>query len=267
MVSASTSSTASPATPGAVADLTPPAPLAVPNDILSMLRSAVSDGVKEARDFQKSHPVSERWLIAGFALTKVGWPPRSDEKDLARLHELAKGRTPEQNASAIWWSDHGLGDSWTEQLKQYRAKAGPTQAKAAEKLLNDTLQIVNQATQISKASNARTRPFIVDPSLGLIVEKPGNNPSFPSGHTSAAFAAALVLSYLMPERQREFMSMAEQAAFARVYSGVHFPTDIEAGAKLATTIAAYMVNIAPQAYGLSPDRIGASKSAKSAQAA
>jgi hypothetical protein len=201
-------------------------------------------------------------MVGAFALTTIGWPPRSDEKDLARLHELAKTRTPEQNESARWWSDHGLGESWMQQLEAYRAKAGPAQAKAAEKLLNDTLLIVNQATQISKASNARVRPFVVDPKLELIVEKPGNNPSFPSGHTSAAYAAALVLAYLMPERQQEFMGMAEQAAFSRVYSGVHFPTDIQAGAKLATTIAAYMVNIAPQAYGLPPNQLGAEKAAR-----
>lgn len=221
------------------------APLAVPAEFTARISAAMAEGARDATVFAKEHRPSERWLVPGWALLRMGWPPSGDEEkaELAYLHQVAKTRTAEQNVTARYYADHGLTDAWEVFLAEYQRSVSPEQAKAGAKLLHDTLNMVNEVTQTAKAAAGRDRPFTVDPSLPLVVDKPGNSPSYPSGHTTAAVAAALVLSHLMPHRAKEFMDIAMQASWARVYGGVHFPSDVATGAKLATTIASYMVGV------------------------
>ncbi|MCW2950520.1 MAG: Acid phosphatase, partial [Thermoleophilia bacterium] len=114
--------------------------------------------------------------------------------------------------------------------------------------------MVNHASQVSKAAAARARPFVDDPTLTVAIDKPGNNPSYPSGHSSGAYAGAEVLAYLMPDRAAEFMNIAAQVAYSRLYGGVHYPSDVIAGAKIASTITAVLTRstMAKPKRGLRP---------------
>lgn len=61
--------------------------------------------------------------------------------------------------------------------------------------------------------------------------------AFPSGHTTTAFALAATVSLLLPARWRWVpFGMAAGAAIARMYVGVHWPTDLIGGAALGTLI-------------------------------
>lgn len=53
--------------------------------------------------------------------------------------------------------------------------------------------------------------------------------SFPSGHTTAAFSLATVLSYNFPHFILLFMSIALIVGLSRIYLAVHFPTDVIMG--------------------------------------
>jgi hypothetical protein len=218
-----------------------PSTLDIPADFRARLDAAVAEGEADATQFGKEHSIAERWLVGQWALLRMKFPPSDDKPDLAYLHKLADARTPEGIATAQFWAKHGLTDEWEARLQDYIRHAGPAQARAATKLLHDVLMMVNESTQTAKSTVLRTRPFVVDPTLKLAVDKPGNSPSYPSGHTTAAYAACMVLAHLMPDRADEFMSLAQQSAFARLYAGVHFPTDVLAGAKLATTITSYLL--------------------------
>ena len=57
--------------------------------------------------------------------------------------------------------------------------------------------------------------------------------SYPSGHSTIAHVFALILADLVPERRAEFLARADAAALNRVIGGVHHPSDIEAGKRLA----------------------------------
>ncbi|MCC6443768.1 MAG: phosphatase PAP2 family protein [Armatimonadetes bacterium] len=56
--------------------------------------------------------------------------------------------------------------------------------------------------------------------------------SFPSGHTSTAFALATVLSHRQPERRWLFDSLAAMVGWSRIRKDCHFLTDVVAGAAL-----------------------------------
>jgi len=60
--------------------------------------------------------------------------------------------------------------------------------------------------------------------------------AYPSGHTANARLFALILSDVAPERRAEFMARADEAALNRVIGGVHYPSDIDAGKRLAEEI-------------------------------
>jgi membrane-associated phospholipid phosphatase len=80
----------------------------------------------------------------------------------------------------------------------------------------------------------RPRPFLTDPNL-VPVYRPGEY-SFPSGHTSSVFSAMTSLSRVYPKWYVIAPSFlwAAGVGYSRMYLGVHYPTDVTAGAVLGT---------------------------------
>jgi undecaprenyl-diphosphatase len=64
-----------------------------------------------------------------------------------------------------------------------------------------------------------------------------DRPSFPSEHAAAAFAAARTLSGSSPQLRPVVVPAAVAVAASRVRVGVHYPTDVIAGAALGLVVA------------------------------
>jgi undecaprenyl-diphosphatase len=84
---------------------------------------------------------------------------------------------------------------------------------------------------LGKAIVHRHRPF--EHQLGPAV----SSSSFPSGHAATSFACATVLSVLVPRWRVPFFVLATLIALSRLYNGVHYPTDVVAGALLGVFVA------------------------------
>ncbi|WP_194755334.1 phosphatase PAP2 family protein [Aliidiomarina indica] len=73
------------------------------------------------------------------------------------------------------------------------------------------------------------------------VIKPADRFSFPSGHATAAFLFAALVIASFPVWAPLFYGWATLVAISRVALGVHYPSDVIAGAILGTAIAALVV--------------------------
>ncbi|HCR83150.1 phosphatase PAP2 family protein [Muricomes intestini] len=77
---------------------------------------------------------------------------------------------------------------------------------------------------------ARIRPYETVEGLKLLIARQSDF-SFPSGHACASFAAASVYFRKLPQKWGiSAVVLAALIAFSRLYVGVHYPTDVLAGA-------------------------------------
>ncbi len=77
----------------------------------------------------------------------------------------------------------------------------------------------------------------------LLIGCPGGM-SFPSSHAFNNFCAAVIISMFYRNRKWIFISIAGIIAFTRPYCGVHYPSDILAGAALGALLGYTIVRIA-----------------------
>lgn len=82
---------------------------------------------------------------------------------------------------------------------------------------------------------ARARPWLVIESFVNLVPEHDPN-SFPSGHTNAAFAFALAVCMSAPKKWMKVSAVCAAAVMglSRLYVGVHFPSDVLAGAVIGS---------------------------------
>ena len=82
----------------------------------------------------------------------------------------------------------------------------------------------------------RPRPFEVVEGAHRLVNQAGGD-AFPSGHASLAFAIAAAVYFYFPKTGIIFFLAAVSIGFGRVAAGVHWPTDILAGAAVGISSA------------------------------
>ena len=80
-----------------------------------------------------------------------------------------------------------------------------------------------------KNAVARTRPWVDVEGLKVLIGKPTDY-SFPSGHASSSFAAAVVMYRSLPAWIGiPAVVLAAAISLSRLYVGVHYPTDVLTG--------------------------------------
>jgi acid phosphatase (class A) len=105
------------------------------------------------------------------------------------------------------------------------------------RILGDDEKIVSDA----KDFFARPRPFITNVDVNPIMLRPGGG-GYPSGHSTFAYVAAVIMSMMVPEKRDAIFARADQFEQMRVISGEHYPTDVAAGRIAGAVIANTMIH-------------------------
>jgi hypothetical protein len=157
--------------------------------------------------------------------------------------------TNAQLAIAQKWND-GAGTysppgHWNDVALEYVRDAHFSEVRAARvfALMNMAMHDAAVGCWEAKFHYFNPRPSQLDASIKTQIGLP-NFPSYPSGHSTFSAAASSVLSYLFPSGAAGFGAMRDEAGISRLYGGIHFPSDIEAGKSHGNRIATYTLNFA-----------------------
>ena len=103
--------------------------------------------------------------------------------------------------------------------------------------LRDFMQRVEGDVSIyvraAKRRFARPRPYVVELKLQPCIGDVADNQSYPSGHSTYGYVAALLLADMVPERRAQLLARADEFAHQRMVCGVHYASDIAAGRRAA----------------------------------
>ena len=191
------------------------------------------------------------WNVPTVEEVRPGIPPAPGspafEKDVQELKSFAKNLTNEQRKIANWWSD-GLNTytppgHWNRFAKEFIIKytMNPLRSARTFAYLNMAIMDAGISCWDAKYYYHYPRPIQTIPGFKTILGTP-NFPSYTSGHSTFSAAASEILSYLFPNEAAQSKSWAEEAAMSRVYGGIHYRFDAEAGLEQGKQVAQYTLS-------------------------
>jgi membrane-associated phospholipid phosphatase len=92
------------------------------------------------------------------------------------------------------------------------------------------------ASQDGKFAYWYLRPAQLDSTLVPLFPAP-NFPSYPSNHSTFSTARAEVLAYLFPDRAEFIRALGKEAGDSRIWAGIHYQMDNQAGVTLGKKVA------------------------------
>lgn len=178
--------------------------------------------------------------------------------DFAPLADVV-GRPPIQGSEALkrdldvlrWQQfarDSGLvGHAWgylDREIGRFQAAIGSDLTKTAPMIRSGVPQFVHLVDDVKnklKDAIGRQRPFLSHRELKPCLPREYSE-SYPSGHSTWYVTTSLLLADLLPERKERLLQVGRQGMAARVTCGMHYPSDVEAGQRLAEAAALQIIS-------------------------
>lgn len=151
--------------------------------------------------------------------------------DRALYRSVARMRTPMLDSPLSELSDFAnFSKPWFLVAGVLALLGGPPGRRAAVTGLAAVATTSLVVNQPMKMAGGRHRPDRVGLGVppGRWVRMPSST-SFPSGHSASAAAFAIAVGDVLPALRLPLRAAASVVAFSRVYTGVHYPSDVLAG--------------------------------------
>jgi membrane-associated phospholipid phosphatase len=188
------------------------------------------------------------WVISSGSEFRPAPPPAFDsaqkQQELAEVKNFPRPRPAgganfttarvayfwQANVTKIW------NDILTTKLFEYQLDRNPPRAARAYALMNIAAHDATIACWDGKYTYWAARPGMLDPTIVTLFPNP-NHPSYPSAHSMFDGPYGEVLGYLFPRDAAFFTAQAQEAGSSRLWAGIHFRSDIEAGLEIGRAVA------------------------------
>jgi len=185
------------------------------------------------------------------ASLRPGSPPSANseqmKKELDEVFSYTENPTRERMRIVNFWAD-GVGTytppgHWNAIATQDFVKKGYSEVRWARNyaLLNASLMDAAIMCWNTKYYYFNARPCQLNPKIKTLTGVP-NFPAYISGHSTFSGAAATILGYLVPEKAAAYKAMAQEASNSRLYGGIHYRADCQAGLETGDKIGNYAIN-------------------------
>ena len=166
------------------------------------------------------------------------------QADLAMVKSFPRALTMANlntNSRALYWQTAEGVFPWAiAQLNRWvledKLETNPPKAARAYALLGAVGFDAFIASQDAKFAYWYLRPAQLDTTLVPLFQAP-NFPSYPSNHSTFSTSRAEVLAYLFPDRAAAIRAMGKEAGDLRIWAGIHFEIDNQAGVSMGKNIA------------------------------
>ncbi|MES3015295.1 MAG: hypothetical protein V4750_16430 [Pseudomonadota bacterium] len=177
------------------------------------------------------------------------WGSDAFKAQTREVRDIADARTNEQLRVAQNWEN--LTGSFAAGAWNVRARAAMAAKGLDEPTTARVLATMHMAgfdgvvaCHDSKYAYWVPRPSQADPGISVAITLP-NHPSYPSNHSCISGAMGRVLDASIPGSNGMFEAMGRQAGTSRLYGGIHYQMDLDAGEAIAAKVAARALQSGP----------------------
>ena len=198
------------------------------------------------------------WVLARADEFRPTAPPAIEsEAGKAALAEVkAYQRTPKSNHRATYWEVFGgarIFALWNETARLKQLEQGSRNPVVSARMLAAlNIAMADSAIACFDAKYAYwyIRPSQQDPDVKPVFPPP-SHPSYPAAHGCLSTAATTILAKAFPQDSETLTAQGREAADARLWGGIHYRFDIDAGQALGQAVGE---KVSARAFSAEPTR-------------
>jgi len=197
-------------------------------------------------------PAATPWFLRSQSQFRSATPPvfgsAAFTTELQEIRQISDTRTAEQTQIAAFWALNAgtptASGFWLQVATDNINSHGSSEREATHlyALASATMYDAVIGCWDAKQTYWYIRPWQADPVITTTaaVGKP-NHPSYPSGHSCVSSSGAEVISTFFPRKRAQLEAMVTEAGLSRMYGGIHYRFDIEAGQTLGRSVARFAI--------------------------